>query len=109
MSSSQEFVLYVCEQMKFAADVSYRRMFGEYGLFAEGKFFAVICDNQLFFKPTLPVQTRFSLCQQPPYPGAKPYLRMDDLDNPSLVSEITRLTLDSLPYLPSKKRTIKGG
>ena len=29
-----------------------RRMFGEYGLHCYGKFFALICDDTLFFKPT---------------------------------------------------------
>ncbi len=46
MASSKEFVQYVCDQMSAAAPVTYKSMFGEYGLFAEGKFFAVICDSR---------------------------------------------------------------
>ena len=52
MASSLEFIQYICNQMRFAAPVTYRAMFEEYGLYAEGKFFASICDDQLFLKPT---------------------------------------------------------
>lgn len=38
MASSKEFVQYVCDQMSAAAPVTYKSMFGEYGLFAEGNF-----------------------------------------------------------------------
>ena len=57
MASSKEFVQYVCDQMSAAAPVTYKSMFGEYGLFAEGKFFAVICDISFFSslpKPAVP-------------------------------------------------------
>ena len=52
MAISLEFVQYICDQMRFAAPVTSRAMFGEYGLYAEGKFFASVCDDQLFLKPT---------------------------------------------------------
>jgi len=50
MASNLEFVQFVCDQL--GEQVSCRRMFGEYGLFAHGKYFACVCDNQLFFKAT---------------------------------------------------------
>ena len=52
MASSVEFVEYVCGQAEGAGDVSYRKMFGEYGIYLDGKFIGVICDNQFFVKIT---------------------------------------------------------
>ena len=50
MASNLEFVQFVCDQM--GGEVSYRKMFGEYGLYFQGKYFACVCDNQLFVKVT---------------------------------------------------------
>lgn len=108
MASSLEFVQYVCGQMALAASVSYRPMFGEYGLFAEGKFFAVICDNQLFFKPTDAGRAAFSLPESSPHEGAAPYLFLEEPEDAALVSQITRVTLDALPF-PLKKAKRKDG
>lgn len=77
MASNLEFVQFVCDQL--GEQVSCRRMFGEYGLFAHGKYFACVCDNQLFFKATPGGRTllgsALGSCQlEPPYPGAAPYL-----------------------------------
>ena len=48
MASHQDFVDYVAEQLREAGTIRSRKMFGEYGLFCDGVFFAVICDDQLF-------------------------------------------------------------
>ena len=46
------FVLFVVEHIKNAGVIEYRKMFGEYALYCEGKVVAQICDNKLFVKPT---------------------------------------------------------
>lgn len=53
--------------------VSARKMFGEYGLFLDGKMVALVCDDILFVKPTtsgLDFLGEHELGA--PYPGAKP-------------------------------------
>lgn len=50
MASSKEFVEYAMEQLRDVGLVSYRKMFGEYGWYCDGKFLGVICDDQLFVK-----------------------------------------------------------
>lgn len=52
MASHQEFVDYVAEQLQDAGRIRTKRMFGEYGLYCDDVFFAVICDDQLFVKAT---------------------------------------------------------
>ena len=54
MASSVEFAEYVCGQAEGAGEVSYRKMFGEYGIYLDGKFIGVVCDNQFFVKITKP-------------------------------------------------------
>jgi DNA transformation protein len=45
-----EFVDYVVELMAGWSAVSVRRMFGGFGLYREGVMFALIVDDELFFK-----------------------------------------------------------
>jgi TfoX/Sxy family transcriptional regulator of competence genes len=59
--------------MENAGTITAKSMFGEYGLYAEGKIFAVVCDNKLFIKPTEAGRTYIvDVVEAPPYPGAKP-------------------------------------
>ena len=45
MASSIDYVLYVCEQLSIAGNISYRKMFGEYAIYCDGKVLGLICDN----------------------------------------------------------------
>jgi DNA transformation protein len=49
-STRNEFVDYVVELMAGWATVSVRKMFGGYGLYREGLMFALIVEDELFFK-----------------------------------------------------------
>ena len=49
-STHNEFVAYVLELMSDWATVSARKMFGGYGLYREGLMFALVADDELFFK-----------------------------------------------------------
>lgn len=45
MGSDPDFVDYVVDQIDSDCGVVARRMFGEYGLFADGVMVAMVCDN----------------------------------------------------------------
>lgn len=47
MASSPDFVTYAVAQLAGAGEITCRKMFGEYGIYCDGKFCAVICDNSL--------------------------------------------------------------
>ncbi|MGB7649895.1 MAG: TfoX/Sxy family protein [Gallionella sp.] len=49
-SSPNEFLSYVLEAMSHRALVSARRMFGGFGLYRDGLMFALIVQDELFFK-----------------------------------------------------------
>lgn len=45
MASDLDFVEFVVDQMENAGVITYRKMFGEYALYCEGKVVALVCDN----------------------------------------------------------------
>ena len=78
MASSLEFVEYAAGQLAGAGEITWKRMFGEYGLYCNGLFFAVICDNQLFVKMTeAGLQLAPDLPQAQPYNGAKNHFLLE--------------------------------
>ncbi len=52
MSTRKETVDYILEQLNPVGGVSVRKMFGEYALYVGPKVVALVCDDQLFVKPT---------------------------------------------------------
>ena len=54
MATRESTVAFIVEQLSSISGISTRKMFGEYGIWCDGKIVALICDNQLFVKPTAP-------------------------------------------------------
>lgn len=105
MASHPDYVAYVVEQLRDAGSVRARKMFGEYGLFCDGTFFGVICDDQLFIKITPQGQMAFpDLPKAPPYEGAKDSFVVEDVDDPTMAAELTRITCEALRKSASQKR-----
>ncbi len=50
MPNTDEFLLYVLEQLGAFGAVAARRMFGAVGLYCDGVFFGLIADDVLYFK-----------------------------------------------------------
>lgn len=105
MASSIDFVQYAAEQMSGAGEITYRKMFGEYGLYCNGIFFAVICDDQLFIKITVAGEKHFpTLRKAAPYDGAKNSFLIEDIDNRQKLTELVTVTCLALSAKPKKKR-----
>jgi TfoX/Sxy family transcriptional regulator of competence genes len=110
MASDQTFVDYICEQAGLGSLLSYRKMFGEYALYLESKVVALVCDNQLFLKPTPEGrQLLGTVLERPPYPSAKPqFLIADELDDAALLQRLLQTTARALPApQPKKAKTSK--
>ena len=106
MSSSQSTVDFIISQMLGAGDVSYKKMFGEYGLYCEGKMVASVCDDKLFVKPTLRGRAYIGdVMEESPYPGAKPHFLIASakIKKGQWLSELIRITAEELP-VPAKKK-----
>ena len=86
-------------------DVDARAMFGEYGLYCQGKIVGLVCENTVFLKPT---PASDGLEEAPPYPGAKDYRMVDaeTIEDPSRFQALVSETHDLLPAAkPKKKRS----
>ena len=106
MATEREFIEYVADQAASAGSMSFRRMFGEYALYCEGKVVALVCDNQVFVKPTAPGAAWVGTVTEGfPYPGAKPWMLIaDELDERDWFARLIRLTADALPLPKTKKQ-----
>jgi len=110
MASDLDFVEYLVDQMESAGPVSYKKMFGEYAVYSRGKLVALICDNQLFVKPTEAGREFIGdVVEAPPYPGAKPsFLIGEEMEDGDWLGQLIRLTEKELPApKPKKKKTPK--
>jgi len=111
MASDLDFVQFVVDQISPSCGVSYRKMFGEYALYSKGKVVALICDNQLFVKPTDQGRAFIAaVVEAPPYPGAKPaFLITDEIEDREWLTNLIALTEEALPPpKPKKTRKTKG-
>jgi TfoX/Sxy family transcriptional regulator of competence genes len=109
MATGLGFVQFVVDQLEDAGVITYRKMFGEYALYSDGKVVALLCDNRLFVKPTEAGRAfvgRVTLA--PAYPGAKPsFLIEEKLEDRDWLSSLIRITAEHLTAPVPKKRTTK--
>lgn len=108
MTSDVDFVEFVVDQMQDAGEITYRKMFGGITLYCEAKVVALICDNQLFVKPTKAGRLFIGdVVEAPPYPGAKlSFLIEEKFEDKDWISRLIRLTEKELPE-PKPKKTPK--
>lgn len=107
MASKVEFVQYIADQLQEAGMITCRKMFGDYGIYCDGKIFALICDDQLFVKCTEGGRKLAPDLQKvPPYEGAKPYFLIEAVDDREFLVELVTVTCRELPA-PKPKKTRK--
>jgi TfoX/Sxy family transcriptional regulator of competence genes len=89
VASDQNFVNFVVEQIKNTGEITVKKMFGEYGIYADGKLFGLICDNKLFIKPTISGREFIgNVVEAPPYEGAKvSFLIEEKIEDSEWISE----------------------
>ncbi|MFP5394314.1 MAG: TfoX/Sxy family protein [Gammaproteobacteria bacterium] len=105
MGSKQDTVNYLADQMAGAGEVTVKKMFGEYGIFCDGKMAAVVCDDQLYVKKTEPGAAYIGTpVEQSPYPGAKPWYLIDGerWEDREWLAELLRITALAMP-MPKPK------
>ena len=104
MATEKATVDFILDQLA-PLPVRARAMFGEYGLYCDEKFVALICDDTLFIKPTA-ISNRFftNADLAPPYPGAKDHYAVPAtlLEESERLREVIAGTAELLP-LPKKK------
>ena len=97
MASNTDFVQYIADQCSGAGEITYKKMFGDYGLYCQGKIVGLICDNRLYLKPTEAVRDMLQTIDlQPPYPGAKDYFHIEEVDDRNYLSRLVTATYKAL-------------
>ncbi|MBW7868753.1 MAG: TfoX/Sxy family protein [Brumimicrobium sp.] len=106
MATKQSFAEFIVDQIDHAGDITIRKMFGEYAIYSNGKVFGLICDNQLFIKPTQVGREYIgTITEAPPYPGATNYFLIEDrIEDREWLSELVRITAKALPEPKLKKK-----
>jgi DNA transformation protein and related proteins len=107
MASDPKTTAFILDQLAAGgADVTAKKMFGEYGLYLDGKMVAMVCDDRLFVKHT-PGGSAFTgpIEEAPPYPGAKPHPLIDaeHWEDADWLAELFRITAAELPTPKPKK------
>lgn len=108
MASKQSTADYILEQLAGAGIVTAKKMFGEYGIYCNGKIVAYIADDQLFVKPTAAAKAFIGdYIEAAPYPGAKPYLLIsgDQWEDHEWLTQLIQVTEAALPTPAPKKKT----
>jgi TfoX/Sxy family transcriptional regulator of competence genes len=109
MSSDKDFIDFIVDQIENAGLITYKKMFGEYAIYSNGKVVALVCDNQLFVKPTSGGKLFIGNVEEaPPYPGAKlSFLIKDKFEDREWISELIKITANELPEPKPKKKKKK--
>ena len=107
MATRQSTIDFLLDQLADLPGVRARKMFGEYALYLDEKVVALVCDDQLFLKPTPAGRALLGegAREGEAYPGAKPSLLLgpDDLENAERLSALVRATAAALPAPKPKK------
>ena len=105
MASNPDFVQYIADQCSGAGEIIVRKMFGDYGIYCDGKILGLICDNRFYLKPTDAVRPMLrEVALRPPYDGAKDYFYITDIDDRDYLSALVRETCKVLPEPRPKKK-----
>lgn len=103
MASNPDFVQYIADQCSYAGYIEAKKMFGDFGVYCNGKIFGLICDNRFYVKPTeagLKILRTEDL--RPPYEGAKSYFYIEDVDDREYLSALVHATCAELPEPKTK-------
>jgi DNA transformation protein len=109
VSTQQKTVDYILEQTADAGAMTAKKMFGEYGMYCDGKVMAFICDDQLFIKPTEAGRAYLGeVTEAEAYPGSKMYFLIDGdrWDDADWMAGLVKATADALPAPKVKKAKV---
>lgn len=104
MASSSDFVQYIIDQCSGAGEITFKKMMGDYCIYCDGTIFGLVCDNNLYIKPTYQGAAQLKeVVMRSPYPGAKEHFLINDVDNRDYLTAIIKATIPALPKPKSKR------
>jgi TfoX/Sxy family transcriptional regulator of competence genes len=108
MANDLAFIEFVVDQIDPSCDIRFQHMFGGCTLYSHDKVVALICDDQLFVKPTEAGRSFIGgVVAAPPYEGAKDsFLIGDKIEDGEWLTQLITLTAAELPA-PKPRRKKK--
>ena len=97
MACNADFVQYIQDQCSATGEIAVKKMMGDYCIYCNGVLFGLICDNNLYIKETDAGRAvlKEEILRQP-YPGARNYFYIDDVDDSDYLTAIIKATLPAL-------------
>lgn len=106
MASTVEYMEYIAGQLSGAGAISYRRLFGEFGVYCDGKFFGTVEGNQLYIKITEAGRRLLPDAEvASPHEGAS-FLTVEEVEDREFLADLIRQTCAQLPD-PKPRRAKK--
>ena len=108
MATSREYALFVENLFRGVEGFSMKRMFGEYGIYLQGRVLGFLCDEQILLQDTptarklLPNAERKEL-----FPGSKQFIIFSDEGNHHLLQSVAQAMWEELP-VPKPRKGRKG-
>lgn len=103
MATSKGYIEFVCEQLQGINGVTYKKMFGEYMVYVQGKPLLLVCDNTVMIKKLPELAPLMQGAPEDfPYEGAKLHYVLD-IENRELTRKAVEVLSQCIP-LPKKKR-----
>jgi len=104
MATSPEYALFVENQFRGLDGFSMKRMFGEYGIYLQGRILGFLADEQILLQDTptarklLPDAERREL-----FPGSKLFIIFPDEGNSHLLKSVSQAMWEELPIPKPRK------
>ncbi|HLP98192.1 MAG TPA: TfoX/Sxy family protein [Sideroxyarcus sp.] len=110
MATDKGTMNFLLDQLSGLGEASAKKMFGEYCLYLSGKPVGLVCDDQLYLKPTKAGSALLGkVVEGAPYPGAKLHLLItpDQWEDAEWLCGIVRATAKELPLSKPKVKKPK--
>lgn len=107
MATSVEYMEFVCGQLHDLGEIRYKKMFGEYMVYADDKPVLLVCNNTVYVKMLEEIKTDMGEAETGcPYNGAKDHYVLD-IDNAELAKRIVEKLKEVIPVPKPKKKKAK--
>lgn len=104
MSTSLDYINFVCEKLEKFGEIRSRKMFGEYMVYLNDRPILTVCDNTVFVKKLPELSELMKNAESGfPYDGAKESYILD-IENNGLLEGIIPILKDLIPLPKPKKR-----
>ena len=106
MVTSPDYLAFILDLCHHDPDVTSRAMMGEYLIYYQGKLVGGLYDNRLLVKP-VPAALSYLAKEANvlPYPGAKPMIEVEDLEQSGYVLALFEAMWPELPAPKPKKKS----